>query len=122
GNIDVEDKLSDLGISYVAIDSPEEHLYNIRAKTSWAYIRLHGQNAEEWNNPSSQGMDKYLYSYRENELKGFAGKIADSASRYSDLYIYFNNHPQGNAPRNATTLAGMIGLSSSGSTHSLSEY
>ncbi len=122
GNIDVEEKLSEHGISYVAIDSPENRLYDIKSKTGWAYIRLHGQNSGEWNNPSSQGMDKYLYSYRETELKGFAGKITESVSRYSDLYVYFNNHPQGNAPRNATALAGMVGLSSSDSVHSLSEY
>lgn len=121
-NIEIEEKLSENGISYVAIDSPEKHLDSIKALTNWAYLRLHGQNAEEWNNPATHGMDKYLYNYQEMELRGIAARILEAESRYSDLYIYFNNHPQGNAPGNAETLAGMINLPVSGNRHTLLDY
>jgi len=121
-NMDLAGKLSEQSVTTVQVDSPEKHIEDISSGTNWAYVRLHGQNAEEWANPSSQGMDRYRYSYSEAELKMIAGRIMDVASRYNDLYVYFNNHPQGNAPRNASSLASMLGMPYTSRKRSLSEY
>ena len=121
-NSELADKLSERSVSIVAVDSPEKQIGGISSGTNWSYVRLHGQNAQEWANPNSQGMDRYLYSYSQAELNKIAARIKDAASRYADLYVYFNNHPQGNAPRNATLLASMLGLPSSSRNRTLSEY
>jgi uncharacterized protein YecE (DUF72 family) len=121
-NMDLANKLSEHSVSIVQVDSPEKHISAITSGTNWAYVRLHGQNAQEWSNPNSHGMDRYLYSYSEAELKMIAGKIMDAASRYADLYVYFNNHPQGNAPRNASSIASMLGMPVPNRNRALSEY
>ncbi len=121
-NSELANQLSEKSVSIVAIDSPEKPIDGISSGTNWAYARLHGHNAEQWANPNSQGMDRYLYSYSEAELDSIAGRIKDATSRYADLYVYFNNHPQGNAPRNASLLASMLGLPSFNRNRTLSEY
>ena len=121
-NADLAGSLSEKNVTMVDIDSPEKTLDAVSSKTGVAYIRLHGHNSAEWANPDSYGMDRYLYSYSGAELSAIAGKILDVASRYIDLYVYFNNHPQGNAPMNASALANMLGMPGAGRSRTLSEY
>ena len=53
-------------------------------------------------------MEKYNYSYNPSELESI-GKIIREAEAKSDIYIYLNNHPNGNAPKNAMELMARLG-------------
>jgi len=64
----------------------------LRATADFAYIRFHGSNS--------------LYSscYSDEELAGWAKRIADLALNLDSVYIYFNNDVGGFAVRNALTI------------------
>lgn len=62
----------------------------------FVYLRFHGQKV------------LYRSSYSREELKEFAVKINSWRNRGLDVYGYFNNDAQGNAPRNALALKELI--------------
>ena len=58
------------------------------------YLRLHGP--QRW----------YRHDYSVDELKEWAARI--KASGANRAWVYFNNDHEGHAPRNATTLRGLL--------------
>ena len=73
------------------------------------YVRFHGLNYKKWY--SGQGSERYDYLYSEEELKEWKPKIEkmkEQAER--TVYIYFNNHPSGQAPANAKMMAEILGI------------
>jgi uncharacterized protein YecE (DUF72 family) len=72
-----------------------------------AYIRLHGRNPDFIR--SQAGMSKFSYNYSENELNLLGNEIKNKGSKYEDLFIFFNNHPNGNAAQNAIYLSKILG-------------
>jgi uncharacterized protein YecE (DUF72 family) len=62
-----------------------------------AYIRLHGP------------VRAYAGSYRRARLAQWAETIEALGDQVVETYVYFNNDERGYAPRNALTLAAMIG-------------
>lgn len=79
-----------------------------------AYIRLHGRNESSWyaepqNNTSIQNASaRYLYDYSEQELQNFVPVIIQAKTSGKTIQLYFNNHPNGNGPKNAVTLKAML--------------
>lgn len=73
--------------------------------TNFAYIRWHGRRKGHW----------YNYLYSEQELADWIPKIKqiEDDSRIENLYAYFNNHPQGQAPTNCRQLLKMLGVNTS---------
>lgn len=63
----------------------------------FTYIRFHG--------PTSA---KYYGWYSDGELQAWAERIASWRADLSDVYVYFNNDPEGAAIRNALTLKEMV--------------
>jgi uncharacterized protein YecE (DUF72 family) len=82
-----------------------------------AYVRLHGRNADEWFK-RHKGEDpdrsvRYDYAYTKAELKPWKERINQLQSNFGGakpVRVYFNNHPHGNAPRNALMLMELLGL------------
>ncbi len=103
-NDDVRKKLESAGVGVVDIDSPETSLDRIGSGLDTAYVRLHGHNNSEWKNPTSGKMERYDYLYSKDEVAGLSSVIRGKMEAYSDLFIYFNNHPGGKAARNAVDL------------------
>ncbi len=68
-----------------------------------AYFRFHGQNAREWEKPSTRD-ERYDYEYSESELSQWVEPIATVAKQAEQTYVFFNNHYRGKAARNAITL------------------
>jgi len=66
------------------------------ATADFAYIRFHG----------STGL--YFSCYSDEELAGWAKRLADLATKLKAVYIYFNNDAEAFAVRNATTLRGYL--------------
>ncbi len=77
-----------------------------------AYIRLHGRNENAW-----YANTRYLYDYSEQELQNFVPVIIQAKASGKTVQLYFNNHPNGNGPKNAVTLKAMLfsALGASGS-------
>lgn len=85
-----------------------------------AYVRLHGRNAEEWfkrhRGDDPDRSQRYDYSYTEQELvpwKERITKIKTDLGGTEPVWVYFNNHPRGNAPRNALMLMQLLGIGQS---------
>lgn len=68
-----------------------------RATTDLVYVRMHG--------PEPDAM--YAGSYSADQLRRWAGQIADWQADGRDVWVYFNNDTQGHAVRNALALRQM---------------
>ncbi len=101
-------EITRIGAVPVSLDSPASNLTDIHISGGISYVRLHGRNSEEWFMKGLSSMEKYNYSYNPSELESI-GKIIREAETKSDIYIYFNNHPNGNAPKNAMELMARLG-------------
>jgi uncharacterized protein YecE (DUF72 family) len=106
----VFEALRDRGISLVSLDMPElpglpPLTELVTAKT--AYVRLHGRQKEAW-----WGSDKWAqfnYLYKDQELEAWVDRIRRIMGQADRLLVYFNNHPNGHAVKNAHTLTKMLG-------------
>ena len=66
-----------------------------------AYFRFHGRNKAMWFNEEAGRDERYNYTYGRNELNEFVEPIEMVLKRASAVYVVFNNHFRGQAPRNA---------------------
>ncbi|MGC8505697.1 MAG: DUF72 domain-containing protein [Thermoplasmata archaeon] len=104
----VDRSLYSLNLSRVLIDTPYMRIAQESNTGRIVYARLHGRNAEEWK--SGNGMSKYDYSYSETELKEISLTLSGLSSTHDDIFVFFNNHPHGNAPANAMRLKEIMGI------------
>jgi uncharacterized protein YecE (DUF72 family) len=98
----VIDFLEDNSISYVNVDQPQlKGLLPAQdiATSSQGYIRFHGRNNKDWW--EGQGSARYDYEYEEEELKDWLTNISNIIRKTYKTYIFFNNHPNGQAIKNA---------------------
>lgn len=94
--------LKSLGAGYVNVDEPQLPglLPPQEIVTSdFGYIRFHGRNEAKWW--TGQGSERYDYLYSDNELKSWTGHIKEILRKTLKTYIFFNNHPRGQAIRNS---------------------
>ena len=94
--------LSQNNISYVNVDEPPLRgllpRQDITTTTS-GYIRLHGRNSHDWWDGT--GSARYHYEYSNEELNEWLINISRIVKKAYKTYIFFNNHPVGNAVKNA---------------------
>lgn len=112
-NEEFHGEVADTGAEIVDIDGPEKIFDRVSSRSSSFYLRFHGRNYSTWGVKTDNPSDRYDYEYTQMELRTVADIIAGSLKRFKDAFIYFNNHPGGKAPRNALSLAGMLGQGSS---------
>ena len=88
---DVFDILRQYHVGFCVFDMPSL-TSPLAATADFAYIRFHGSDS--------------LYSgcYTDEELAGWAGRIAQLAQNLESVYIYFNNDIAGYALQNAVTI------------------
>lgn len=110
GNAEFAKEIRSLGAEITELDGPMSVFSSIGSRSSSFYLRLHGRNSESWFRKNEDPSERYNYTYTDAQLSGFAGLIKSNADRYEDAFIYFNNHPQGNAPANALSLWSKLGL------------
>lgn len=108
GNSVIRTMLEKLDLGVVDLDGPDLSLSNIDSSLDTAYLRLHGHNVTEWRNPNAGKAERYDYLYSKEEMGIIAETIGRRMKEYSDIYIYFNNHPSGKAVRNAIDLIGLL--------------
>lgn len=109
-NTKVIDGMKSRGVPLVSLDMPT--LPKLPPQTdvvtaSTAYIRLHGRNEEAWW--GSDAHARYNYSYSDDEIDAIAARVARAAGSAQRVLVYFNNHPFGQAVRNAQALGKMLG-------------
>lgn len=69
-----------------------------RATTDLVYVRMHG--------PDPGAM--YAGSYSASDLRQWADRITGWRAEGRDVWVYFNNDPDGHAVRNALALRGLL--------------
>ena len=74
--------------------------------TDTGYIRLHGRNEKDWWDGT--GSDRYNYEYNEEQLKEWLTNISNILKKTYKTYIFFNNHPNGQAVRNARQMVQIL--------------
>ena len=96
-------------IGYVNVDEP--NLKGLLPQQDWlttdiGYIRFHGRNEKKWWD--GKGSERYEYNYSTDQLKEWLVGISDILKKSYKSYIFFNNHPKGNAPANAQSLQDLL--------------
>jgi uncharacterized protein YecE (DUF72 family) len=75
------------------------------------YVRLHGQNYNDWFREDAGRDERYNYLYSDVELEAWARRIEALRGRLPSIYIIMNNHFKGQAACNALQLrARLAGL------------
>jgi uncharacterized protein YecE (DUF72 family) len=101
----VADMLRENGICWVQIDEPK-FSFSIASDTpvtsQMAYFRFHGRNTEMWWKGNVESRYRYLYSPA--EISQLAERVKTASRQANHALVYFNNHWQAFAPRNATDL------------------
>jgi uncharacterized protein YecE (DUF72 family) len=60
-----------------------------------------------WERKASRN-ERYDYDYSDAEIQRWVPVIAGLATDVKEVYVYFNNHYQGKAAKNAKTLEGFL--------------
>lgn len=111
GNSQFNSEVMEAGGHVVSVDSPEMHLdRNPPDKGGKAYIRMHGRNNSAWFRKGAGKNEKYDYEYSIQELQEVRDIIKGMAHEGDEIFIYFNNHPSGKAPRNAMAMMDILGV------------
>lgn len=91
--------LKSAGSSFVTVDEPHLPPVTIHPD-NLVYLRLHGRNPSLW----------YDYDYSDEELHPWLRKVIGWVKDGHEVIALFNNHPRGNAPRNAMRFMEMAGV------------
>ncbi len=73
------------------------------------YVRFHGRNAAKWWN-HEQPWERYNYAYTSEELDPWVPRIQKMATRAEVVYVFANNHWEGQAIDTARQLRLKLGL------------
>ena len=65
------------------------------------YVRLHGRNAATWFARGLPSFERYNYLYSTPELEEWAGRIRQMLTQARDVYVFANNHYNGQGVANA---------------------
>jgi uncharacterized protein YecE (DUF72 family) len=101
--------LRDLGAGYANVDIPAlESLPHASADVTSriGYVRMHGRNAAQWW--TGTNVTRYAYAYTPQELEPWADRIAEIESQAQETYVFFNNHANGRAARNAEMIEALL--------------
>ncbi|MCD6579801.1 DUF72 domain-containing protein [bacterium] len=101
-------------IALVNVDIPKiDNLFPVMEKITGtnAYFRFHGRLAEKWWN-YREPYERYNYFYNDDELVELLKRIKTAADhvKEGELYIFFNNHYQAKAVKNAIKLGNKLNI------------
>lgn len=104
------DLLRDCGLGFCCVDEPRLKglMPPLAVATSRVgYVRFHGRNARAWWR-HDEPWQRYDYLYTQEELAEWVPRIAQLATQTSDTFVFFNNHYQGKAGKNARMLTQLL--------------
>ncbi|MFH1072077.1 MAG: DUF72 domain-containing protein [Nanoarchaeota archaeon] len=99
-------------IGYCCVDEPKIRGLVppvARVTSEIGYLRFHGRNPQNWFHPPTPA-DRYDYLYTEEELMEWVPKIKAMADASKKFFVLFNNHPRGQAVKNAAMLSKLLEL------------
>ncbi len=79
------------------------------ATSDVGYVRLHGQNLENWFREDAGRDERYNYLYSTKELEPWVERILAISKQAKETYVIANNHFQGKAATNALQLISLLG-------------
>jgi uncharacterized protein YecE (DUF72 family) len=91
--------------SWVQIDEPKfktSVAEDLPITSDMIYFRFHGRNAEMWWKGNTETRYKYLYS--QEEVSELVDKVKSLTEKAELAFVFFNNHWQAYAPRNAVDM------------------
>ena len=100
-----------LGVGFCCVDEPR--LPGLippvaEATSEIAYVRFHGRNAARWWE-HKEAYERYDYTYKAEELAEWVPKVRALQEKAKDVYLFANNHYQGQAVDTARQLILMLG-------------
>lgn len=99
--------LEEKGVGFCNIDQPRlwrQLRPTERATSPVGYVRMHGQNIENWFKEDAGRDQRYNYLYSMDELDPWVKRIRAIANQAEDTYVITNNHYRGQAVVNALQL------------------
>ncbi len=91
--------LKEYGCAFAATDSVKMEP-DAKVTADFGYVRWHGRNPKHW----------YDYEYTEDELREWLPRVEEMKVSTEKLYLQFNNHPRGQAIRNARMLKDLMDI------------
>lgn len=119
---DVHLRLLRYGGALIATDSPAATITRPLPGEA-AYFRFHGRNRETWfvDHPSDDvAAARYEHTYADHELDELAARV--EAAEGDRVLVFFNNHPNGQAPHDAARLMERLGLEAPGKRATLDDF
>lgn len=107
----VYELLAERGVGFCNIDQPafRGQLRPTQLATSpVGYVRLHGQNIEQWFKEDAGRDERYNYYYSTEELEPWVERIRTVAAQAKETYVITNNHYRGQAVANALQLQFLV--------------
>lgn len=99
--------LAEKGVGFCNIDQPRFRSQlkpTERATSPVGYVRMHGQNVENWFKEDAGRDERYNYLYSMDELDPWVKRIRAIADQAQNTYVVTNNHYRGQAVVNALQL------------------
>ncbi len=103
--------LRQLRLGFCCVDEPRLHGLIppiARATADVAYVRFHGRNAAKWWQ-HEHAWERYDYRYTPEELSEWVPKVRTLAEQAQAVYLFANNHWQGQAVDTARQLRLLLG-------------
>lgn len=104
--------LRELGLGFCCVDEPRMKglIPPVAVATSpIAYVRFHGRNYRKWW-AHEHAWERYDYTYKEAELAEWVPKIQELSQQAEQVYLFANNHWQGQAVDTARQLKMLLGV------------
>ena len=104
--------LSSINVGYCVVDEPDLPSlvpFTPVLTSNLAYFRFHGRNRKWFGVSTAQ---RYNYDYSDMELRQFIDPVMKVAKKAETTLLFFNNHFQGQAVRNALAMRELLGVSS----------
>ncbi|SCL23627.1 Uncharacterized conserved protein YecE, DUF72 family [Micromonospora rhizosphaerae] len=109
--VDTVTFLREHDLTYVCVDMPQGHASSVPpilvATADLAVVRFHGHGTA-WESGDKQ--DKFRYAYGEEELRRWSVLLTELAGQSAELHVLMNNCCGDQAQRDATRLAGLLGV------------
>ncbi|MDQ7028693.1 MAG: DUF72 domain-containing protein [Ardenticatenia bacterium] len=106
----VFDLLRDLDLAFCAVDMPPLPGLMppvVPVTADFSYVRFHGRNRQTWWK-HREAWERYDYRYTEKELLEWGPRLRAMRARAATIYLFANNHWQGQAVETARALKRLL--------------
>jgi uncharacterized protein YecE (DUF72 family) len=100
-------------LSFVCVDEPQGFKSSVppitQITSDLGLVRFHGRNRETWEKKGLSTAERFNYLYSEDELKPWASRIRELATKTVEMHVLFNNCHDDKAVVNARQISLMLG-------------